>query len=151
MSKSIQELLRTQRNFSSIQHKALMGLMLVSGQQTDKQQHFFKQYGISTQQYNVLRILRGQYPNPCNLLTIRERLIDKMSDVSRLIERLRKAELVERIVNSQDRRHVDVLISTKGLDLLQQLDYEIAPLWQLNDLSEAEAEILVGFLERILE
>jgi len=70
----------------------------------------------------VLRILRGQYPNPATVNLIRERMLEKNSDVSRMVERLKKAELLERVTCEQDRRAVDVVITQKGLNLLQVID-----------------------------
>ncbi len=83
---------------------------------------FLKQYGISPEQFNVLRILRGQHPNCANNQLISSRMIDKSSNCSRIVEKLKQKELVERIENKTDRRHVDISITKKGLDLLSKID-----------------------------
>ena len=79
-------------------------------------------YDLSLQQFNVLRILRGQHPKPSRAALVQERMIDRMSNVSRLIEKLRQKGLVERHICRMDRRAVDVMITDKGLALLAELD-----------------------------
>ncbi|MDX2001653.1 MAG: MarR family transcriptional regulator [Chitinophagales bacterium] len=81
-----------------------------------------KPYGITPQQFNVLRILRGQNGKPISTSDIRERMLDRMSDVSRIVERLHKQQLVIRKTCKSDKRLVDVLISQKGINLLSEID-----------------------------
>lgn len=81
-----------------------------------------KPFDITIQQYNVLRILRGQKGKPANLSTIQERMIDRSSNTSRLVDKLIKKEWVERRVCEQNRRKVEIFITNKGLDVLQELD-----------------------------
>jgi DNA-binding MarR family transcriptional regulator len=85
----------------------------------------FKKYGLSQQQYNVLRILRGQHPKPVMLTQITERMIDKMSNATRLVEKLKLKHLVTRELNQKSRRQVDINITEKGLELLKQIDEEM--------------------------
>jgi DNA-binding MarR family transcriptional regulator len=87
-------------------------------------------YDITSNQFNILRILRGQYPNPATINLLKDRMLDKMSDASRLVERLRKKGLVKRDLKPNDRRCVDVIISEKGLKLLSEID-------KLNDQHDA--------------
>ncbi|MCX7723608.1 MAG: MarR family transcriptional regulator, partial [Verrucomicrobiae bacterium] len=79
-------------------------------------------FDLTPQQFNLLRILRGQYPSPASISLIKERMLDKMSDASRLVDRLIQKKLVERKICSQDRRKVDVIITRKGLKLLEKID-----------------------------
>ncbi len=88
----------------------------------ETQKVFFKQYGITSQQFNVLRILRGNYPKPYTTSQIRDRMLDKMSDASRIVDRLVKKGLVKRTTTKTDKRLVDILISDKGLALLDSID-----------------------------
>ena len=81
-----------------------------------------KPYDITIQQYNVLRILRGQKGSPANLCTIQERMIDRSSNTTRLVDKLIKKEWAERRVCDRNRRKVEILITNKGLDILQELD-----------------------------
>lgn len=84
---------------------------------------FFKNEDITVQQYNVLRILRGQHPNYCNLKLVKERMLDRMSDASRIVDKLLSKGLIERHSCPNDRRQVNILISQKGLELLKSLDF----------------------------
>lgn len=87
--------------------------------------HFFKRYGLSPEQYNVLRILRGQHPQQSSVNLVQERMIDKMSNASRLIDKLAKKGMVERRECPEDRRQVDVSITRHGLELLEKIDVEL--------------------------
>lgn len=111
-----------QKKFRSIQQKTYINLLYTYFWLADKARSIFKEFDITPQQYNVLRILRGSYPNPLSPIQIRERMLDKMSDTSRLVNRLLKKELVTKSVSYKDKRFADVLISEKGLDLLNQME-----------------------------
>ena len=109
-----------------------------------------KEKGITGQQFNILRILRGQFPNPASVNLLKERMLDKMSDVSRLVERLRKKGLVSRKECESDRRLTDVLITTKGLSLLKYFDERNEEEEKLlNRLSGKEAAILNDLLDKL--
>src|SRR4051812_7183464 len=114
---TIEQLIK-QPKFHDEKHKAVISLTYSSGLLDNFWQEFFGKFNLTSQQYNVLRILRGQYPKPASVNLIRDRMMDKMSDVSRLVERLRKGDFVERTVRKEDRRAVDVMITQKGLDVL---------------------------------
>ncbi len=111
-----------QKKFRSIQQKTYVNLLYTYYWLTDKARVVFKKFDITPQQYNVLRILRGSYPSPLSPIQIRERMLDKMSDTSRLVTRLLKKELVSKSISAKDKRFADVLISEKGLDLLSQME-----------------------------
>lgn len=81
-----------------------------------------KKFNITPEQYNLLRILRGQYPNPATVNLLIERMLNKMSNASRLVEKLRKKRLVKRTVSKKDRRTCNILITKKGLYLLSKMD-----------------------------
>ncbi len=83
---------------------------------------FFKNSNITSQQYNVLRILRGQYPKPCSIKIIKERMLDKMSDASRIVDKLVLKNTVSRKTCPNDRRLADVIITNDGLKLLATFD-----------------------------
>ena len=108
-----------------------------------------EKFKITNQQFNILRILRGQYPNPATINILKERMLYKMSDASRIVDRLVQKELVTRTVNKKDRRAVDILITEKGLELLESINIEEA----MNDgyksnLSEDEAKQLSNLLDK---
>ena len=101
----------------------MLNLIYTTNWLTSKQDSLFKDSDITVQQYNVLRILRGQYPNPCSIKLIKERMLDRMSDTSRIVDKLYTKKLLERNECPDDRRSVNVVISDKGLELLKSLDY----------------------------
>ena len=125
-----------QRTFKSNRQRLLVNILFTSNWLNAIQSRMLKAHGISPQQYNILRILRGQHPDPATINLLRERMLDKMSNASRLVEKLRQKGLVERRVCESDRRAVDVLITDEGLRLLDQL----TPM-------EREWEALMGHLD----
>ena len=111
-----------------------------------------KQYdsGLTVEQFNLLLILKAQYPKSCNINCLREQMLDKNSDVSRLVERLRRRGWVERHENERDRRVADVDLTNKGLDLLSRLEEEEKKWPQiLSGISIEEARILNKILVNI--
>ncbi len=104
---------------------------------------------ITNQQFNILRILRGQYPNPCTINILKERMLDKMSDASRIVDRLVQKELVTRCTNEKDRRAVDILINDKGLILLENIHLEPAMTEILSkNISEQDCLMLSNMLDK---
>ncbi len=111
-----------QTSFRSPFHRLLVNLMYTNNWLCDGQMRLLKPYGITLQQYNVLRILRGQSPNPVKVSDITERMLDKMSNASRLVDKLVAKELVMRTECPRDRRACDVVITESGLALLIRID-----------------------------
>lgn len=139
-----------QSKFRSEFQKAILNIIYTSNWIGARHKTFFSKYGLSNEQYNVLRILRGQHPKPSTIQLINERMLDKMSNVSRLVEKLRTKELITRTPSRHDRRQVDVMISGKGLDLLKVMDDEINRLQEgMNVLSREEAELLNRILDKL--
>lgn len=138
--------------FENEYHKAAINLFYTNNWLITHQTKLFKPYDISPQQFNILRILRGQHPAPANLKLIKERMLDKMPDVSRLVERMRIKGLVERKLSSYDRRNIDVFITNKGLTLLKELDLlnkEVTD--KLKNLTEKDILQLNNLLDKIRE
>lgn len=117
----------------------------------NKQKEYFSPFDITAQQYNVLRILRGQYPEVCSTSDIRDRMLDKMSDASRIVDRLLKKSLVERATNKTDKRLVDIKISKKGIKLLDAMDSTIETHAQkpFENLTKEEQETLDHLLDKM--
>jgi DNA-binding MarR family transcriptional regulator len=111
-----------QPKFRNEYHKLAVNVLYTYGWLMNSQSKLFTKHGITGNQFNILRILRGQYPNPATINLLKERMLDKMSDASRLVERLRLKGLVKRDLSAQDRRRVDVIITEKGLKLLLEID-----------------------------
>jgi DNA-binding MarR family transcriptional regulator len=128
----------------------LINLLFTSSWLNSKQACSLKPYDISTQQYNILRILRGQHPKPATVNLLIDRMFDKNSNASRLVEKLRLKKLVERAICPDDRRAVNVIITQKGLDLLIELDdCEEHCVNELKILSNKEAEQLNTLLDKL--
>ena len=111
-----------QQKFAGEQQKAMINLLFTYHWAVSKMKSDFKPYDITMQQFNILRILRGQMPNPCTVNILKERMLDKMSNASRLVDKLLEKKLVLRRECPKDRRAVDILILPAGLDLVSQVD-----------------------------
>ena len=122
-----------QEHFLNQNHKTLVNIIYTHSFLINRMSGFFKGQGITRQQFNVLRILRGQYAKSANLNLIKERMLDKMSDASRIVERLRIKKLVVRKQSRNDRREVEITISQQGLKLLESTDKEIKEVYKMFD------------------
>ena len=111
-----------QKKFRNDAHKLGVNIIFTFNWLNAFNSLMLKPYKITSQQFNVLRILRGQQPNPASIKVIRERMLDKMSDASRIVEKLRVKGFIERKTCPDDRRACEVLITEKGLTLLQNID-----------------------------
>ena len=139
-----------QEKFRNERHKAMVNILFTQGWVLERLKNFVEAEDITHQQYNILRILRGSHPTPLSTLQIRERMIDKMSDTSRLVDRLVTKNLVKKIICKKDRRLVDVNISEKGLSLLEKLDESQDEMDSiLSNLTEKEAATLSKLLDKI--
>ena len=138
-----------QSKFRNEYHKTVVNLIFTYNWITEKTKQFFEKGDITSQQYNILRILRGA-GKPLSTLQIRQRMLDKMSDTSRIVDRLVKKELVQKVICKTDRRLVDVTITDTGLQLLDKLDsYNEQMDAMLESLSEEEAKMLNHLLDKI--
>lgn len=118
----IEEDLKQGKEYDNPYEKLIVNIMFTNSWLMDQQNQIFKPFGLTAPQYNVLRILRGQYPEPCTVNTLIERMIDRMSNASRIVDRLETKDMVERTVCKTDRRAKDVLITERGLMLLDKVD-----------------------------
>jgi DNA-binding MarR family transcriptional regulator len=138
-----------QPKFRNEYHKTVVNLIYTYNWITEKTKQFFEKGDITSQQYNILRILRGA-GKPLSTLQIRQRMLDKMSDTSRIVDRLVKKELVQKVICKTDRRLVDVTITDTGMQLLDRLDsYNEQMDAMLGSLSEEEAKMLNQLLDKI--
>jgi DNA-binding MarR family transcriptional regulator len=137
-------------NFEDNYHKAVINISYTYGWLNNIMRCQFEKHQLTTQQFNVLRILRGQYPSPATVNLIKERMIDKMSDASRIVDRLVQKGLVSRCTNKSDRRAVDIRITDLGLDILSKMDVEFKTRDILkNNLSDEEAAQLSVLLDKL--
>ncbi|AMQ55919.1 MarR family winged helix-turn-helix transcriptional regulator [Algoriphagus sanaruensis] len=114
-----------QKEFKDPYNKAVVNLLFTHSYLVTSQNTLFKPHDISPEQYNVLRILRGQNGVPTTVSSIQDRMLNKMSNASRLVEKLKMKDLVKREECPADRRQVDVLITEKGLNLLSLLENQV--------------------------
>ncbi len=139
-----------QNRFHSEYQKLAINILFTNQWLTANTTKILKPFGISPQQYNVLRILKGQSPKAISVSNIMERMIDKMSNTSRLVEKLRQKELIERVTCEKDRRQVDVKITKKGLDLLEKVKTEMNAFKTIsNNLTEKEAKTINELLDKM--
>lgn len=139
-----------QKKFRNEYQKATINIIYTHNWLTTRHKRFLAEHGITPQQYNVLRILRGQYPDSISTSAIRERMLDRSSDASRIVERIHRQNLVEKKVSTIDKRLVDVKISSKGLKLLEKLDQHAEEMDQiLGNLRTEEVEELNRLLDKI--
>lgn len=137
------------REFRNEHHKATVNLLFSSNWLMENLKKFLQTEDITPQQYNILRILRGS-GKPLSTLQIRERMLDKMSDTSRIVDRLLKKALVEKKTSQSDKRLVDVTISKKGIELLEKLDRHNERLDGIMfNLSAEEAKTLNDLLDKL--
>ncbi|HTD92779.1 MAG TPA: MarR family transcriptional regulator [Chitinophagaceae bacterium] len=143
-----QDILQTK--FRNELQKAAVNLIYTYGWVTEKSKELFASEDITPQQFNILRILRGSHPQPLSTLQIRERMLDKMSDTSRIVDRLITKGLVKKGTCKADRRLVDVMITDKGRKLLERLDAREDELDNIfGNLSKKEAVVLSELLDKI--
>ncbi len=141
-----------QERFTSEYSKAVVNVIFTNGWLNQQHQGLFKKHGLTTPQFNILRILRGQYPQPSTVNLLIDRMLDKSSNASRIVDKLESKGLVIRKQCPSDRRAVDVFISDQGLALLKLMDVEMAQ-WQesskaLNEDECAQLNLLLDKMRR---
>jgi DNA-binding MarR family transcriptional regulator len=139
-----------QGKFNSEYQKLFINIAFTNSYLTNLLNNYLKPFGLSMQQYNVLRIMRGQHPSPVSINSITDRMIDKMSNASRLVDKLHSKELVERNKCLADGRQVDVLLSSKGIEILKKMD-EIMPSFEakFSNVSAQDAEKVNKLLDQL--
>ena len=130
--------------------RTILNILYTQNTVTDKFNEVLKPFDLSGEQFNVLRILRGQKGSPANMCLIQERMIAKTSNTTRLVDKLLLKELVTREICPNNRRKMEVQITAKGLDLLKKVDPKIEAYEQsfISNLSNDELEQLNSLLEK---
>lgn len=138
-----------QGSFKSEYQRAMVNLIFTYNWTTEQLKHLFEEEDLTMQQFNILRILRGS-ETPLSTLQIRERMLDKMSDTSRIVDRLIVKGLVKKLTCKSDKRLVDVTITGKGLKVLDKMDMQEEKMENiLKALTEEEATIFNKLLDKI--
>jgi MarR family 2-MHQ and catechol resistance regulon transcriptional repressor len=138
-----------QSKFRNEHQKAGINLIYTFNWVTEQMKNLFEKHGLTSQQFNILRILRGA-GQPLSTLQIRQRMLDKMSDTSRIVDRLVLKGLVKKVISKVDKRLVDVSITDKGKKLLAKLDAHQEEMDSvLSNLTESDAKTLNKLLDKI--
>lgn len=138
--------------FRSEHQKAYINLVFTAGWLQLRQAAAFKPFGLTLPQFNILRILRGQHPLPATVALLIDRMLDKTSNASRIVDRLEEKQLVTRTVCPANRRAVDIRITKTGLQLLDSIeDSGVAQANAIGQLSEADTHQLNVLLDKIRE
>ncbi len=138
-----------QKAFKNEHQKAMVNMIYTSNWIHEKQKEIFEPHDITSQQFNILRILRGSR-SPLSTMDIRDRMLDKNSDTSRMVVRLERKKLVSKRLNDKDQRLVDVTISERGLELLSRLDQQDEQLIGIiSNLTIEDAKKLNALLDKI--
>lgn len=139
-----------QPQFKDEHLKAMINLMFTHHFVYEHNRLFLKKFGISSQQYNVLRILRGQRFHPISTQDVKARMLDRNSDTSRITDRLAELGLVEKGVRAENKRKADLVISRQGLELMASIDLEAEKMHAvMKKLSDEEAQQLNILLDKI--
>lgn len=141
-----------QKRFENERHKLALNIMFTAGWLDCQTIRLLKPHGLSPQQYNVLRILRGQHSKAVSANLIASRMIDRSSNVSRLIDKLFVKSLVTREENPEDRRAICIAITQKGLNLLGKIDKEQNS-WNttFKHVTDSEAKLVNTILDKLRE
>jgi hypothetical protein len=139
-----------QQHFTSENQKLIINLVFTNNWLTEKIRDLLSAEDITLQQFNILRILRGSHPKPLSTLVIRERMLDKMSDTSRIVDRLLLKGLVDKKTCPSDKRLVDISITAEGKKVLAKIDQnEKEMMAVIANLNEEEMKTLNGLLDKM--
>lgn len=140
-----------QKKFRSEHQKAIVNILFTASWLGQQSARGLRPYGISPEQFNILRILRGRYPKPATVKDLTERMLDKSSNASRLVDKLKTKGLVDRQECPEDRRRVDVVITDAGLALLEKasvfMEKEMEA--RLDGITDAEAAEISRLLDKM--
>jgi DNA-binding MarR family transcriptional regulator len=147
----LEDEIKQTKKFPSEQQKLMVNIIYTANWLRMTHMKSLKPYGISSEQYNVLRILRGQHPNCATNQMIMERMLDKSSNCSRIVDKLKDKKLVDRRENKDDRRQVDIVVTEKGLTMLKEIDHDNEFTGQkfLKNISAKDAAIVNDILDRL--
>lgn len=141
-----------QKSFQNPHHRMIVNIMFTGNWVQKELASKLKPFGVSLQQHNVLSILRGQYPNLSTLGLIQERMLDRMSNATRLVDKLLEKGLVNRCQCPENRRKVDIIITQTGLDLLQKIEAALVPFSEkYASVTAEEATSLAQLLDKVRE
>lgn len=136
--------------FESVHQQAVVNVVYTANWCNDQLRQALLPYNVTTQQFNVLRILRGQHPEPCTISLLKARILDKMCDASRIVDRLKQKDFVAKSTSKSDKRAADIIITEKGLALLKEMDQNVDLSFPVsNNLTSEETELLNTLLDKM--
>lgn len=139
-----------QSKFASQREKAIVNISFTQSYLSTAFNTALKEHNVSLQQFNVLRILKGQHPKAVSINEITGRMVDKMSNCSRLVEKLYSKNLVRRDTCSYDKRQLDISLTPEGVKTLDQLNILMdSVINKHNNLTESEFEMLNTLLDKL--
>ena len=138
---NVEQIIKTEKEIP-LESRTIIHFMLVNNKINEAISNVLKPYDVSLQQFNVLRILRGQNGKPANLSTLNKRMVTKMSNTTRLVDKLILKKFVDRIVCPSNRRKVEISITAEGKKVLKKMDLA---------MNEAEKSILKNISNKELE
>jgi DNA-binding MarR family transcriptional regulator len=140
-----------QKKFKNEHQKMMVNILFTANWINYAQAKLMKGFGITPQQFNILRILKGQLPEAASVNLLIDRMLDKMSNASRLVEKLRLKGYVERKQSDKDRRQVDVIITSVGLEIVEKITKELEQFEKafMNTISELEAKEINRILDLV--
>lgn len=151
MTPDLREDLRQRKPFTSLEQEAQLNVVRTASLLVDSFEQMLRPYGITATQYNVLRILRGAEPEGLCRNELRDRMLTRMPDVTRLLDRMEDAKLVARARDSEDRRLVSTRITPKGLRLLDELDEAVTQehMRRFHHLNKTQLKSLIELLNAV--
>ena len=146
---NVEEIIKTTKKIP-LESRTIIHMTLVNNQVNEIINNSLKPFEVSLQQFNVLRILRGQKGKPANLSTLNERMVTKMSNTTRLVDKLLNKGYVNRAVCETNRRKVEIVITDLGMEILAKMDKEVnlAEKKAVSNLSQSELETLNALLDK---
>jgi DNA-binding MarR family transcriptional regulator len=153
MTKELREEIQQKQPFRSLEQEAYLSVRRTAALLGDHFDQVLAPFGVTSSQYNVLRILRGAEPNGLCRNDVRDRMLTRMPDMTRLLDRMEKAGLVQRTRSKDDRRQVTTRITDEGIRILDQLDNPVAEEHsrRLGHLTEAQLKDLIELLGQVRE
>lgn len=150
MYMNVEDLIKTDQPLPPAR-RTIIHLMLVNNHIGERMAQALKPFEVSLQQFNVLRILRGQKGKPANLSTLNDRMVSKMSNTTRLVDKLIVKGLVLRNTCPENRRKVEIRLTDKGMDALQAMDRAVdaAEKELMGSFTKSELKQLNGLLDRV--
>lgn len=146
----LEEEIKQIKPFENEYHKATVNLIYTGKWIINLHNELFQSFNVTIPQYNILRILKGNHPTAVTVKYIKKRMLDKMSDASRIVDVMHKKGLVKRTLSTTDRRKVDVLLTQKGLDILIEVEKKNDELYGfLSNLDSAEIEQFNTLLDKV--